>query len=1013
MKKSILAVWFLITGLSLFAQPIASGNPDTYNVCWNTPGETSFNSMPLGNGDVGLNVWVEKNGDLLFYISKVNAFDAGHLLPKLGRIRIHLQPAPALTDFKQTLSLKDASIQIQVGDVQLKVWVDANQPVISVEGKSKTARTATVTLETLRPLYSSVDSLPQKGTAGLLFSDKANRLAWCYRNQTSKWGDNLKKQNTEAMAAKVKDPILHRTSGCSVEGKNLVRQNDRSLISKIQSTQFACTIAVLSSQPENVQDWLTEVSKPARPNWKAHCSYWTSFWNRSYIHITNAGKDSFNLDQCRYTQFPQGSLAYEGHKMIAAQKNIDQINQKYALERFVEAAANRGEVPAPYNGSIFTMDMPAGVQGAFGPINHPVSPDGRDWAQLSFMWQNTRHPLWAMAARGDYDAMKPGLEFVRKGLELCKDRCQKTFGHDGAFIMEASWWHNMGVWDWKDVPAHLKYHLLATVETLAIMCEYYEHTQDADFLKNTLLPCADEFLKFYELHYPKRDASGKMLMEGVGCAETYQGVTNPATEIGCMKYVLAKLLSFPIDEKRSNHWSAFLKTMPEVPLRTIRGLDLLAVGEKYNPGRVNCESPELYSIYPFRQVWLGKPELLATARQSIYLRTISLDGTDDNQGTETGGWQSAPVQAAYLGLSHEAARLASINFNDQFINWNDNISIGAPYPNRPRPRFPVFWECKMDGTPDNDHGANSVNTLQSMLLQSDGKKIFLLPAWPEEWDVKFKLCAAYNTTIECEYRDGKVQSLKVTPEWRRADIIDMATDKQRVRTMVEVALADRNYLFGLPPASDAQPVAGKTTGKWAEKYGFTLAGCKAGPWKNSVFKGNTVYVHTLDWPREGVKLSAIPRELTSYTSVTGDIRVTRTADGWLLTGTPDTLNTIVKLEFDRSVEEIAMAMPSKGSITLGQPKNIWKDAQGKTNVEVKFDTPKQINRFEFTIENPRHLRGKGLPYELQAQQPDGSWKTVYQGKVYGAICGKQIGKTQATAVRLVVEVQGVTQFDVF
>jgi len=30
--------------------------------------------MPLGNGDIGLNVWTEPGGDLLFYISKTDAW---------------------------------------------------------------------------------------------------------------------------------------------------------------------------------------------------------------------------------------------------------------------------------------------------------------------------------------------------------------------------------------------------------------------------------------------------------------------------------------------------------------------------------------------------------------------------------------------------------------------------------------------------------------------------------------------------------------------------------------------------------------------------------------------------------------------------------------------------------------------------------------------------------------------------------------------------------------------------
>ncbi len=1017
--KSNLISFICILGLLLnFLSSTAqlsgtTNNLTNLNVIWNSPSEDSFGSMPLGNGDIGANVWVEKNGDLLFYISKVDAFDAKHLLPKLGRIRIKLEPALPLENFKQTLYLIDASILVEAGDVTLHIWIDANQPAIRVEGKSKTPRTATITLESLRPLADATKDLPNTGTAGVNFIDQENRLAWCYRNQSSRWAENFKSQNTTEMVAKTKDPILYRTSGCYLKGKGFTRKNATTLSLKNKVTAFECSVIVNSSQPENLQEWLADISKPLPSDWDAHCVYWKSFWNRSYINITSGGEGKFNLDQCRYTQFAQGSKAYDGYKEIDAQQNINQINQRYALERFCEAAASRGAVPPPYNGSIFTMDMPAGIQGFDKPIGHSVSPDGRDWSELSFMWQNTRHPYWSMAARGDYDALKPGMQFVRDGLDICRDHCKKIFGHEGAFIMEASWWYNVGVFNWDKMPEHLRFHQLASIETPAIMCEYFEHTRDPLFLNEVLLPCADEFLKFFELHYPKRNANGIMQMEGVGCAETYQGVTNPCTEIGCMNYLLSKLLTFDIGNPRKEHWKQLLMEMPGVPLRKIHGLELLAVGEKYEPGRVNCESPELYSIYPSRQAWLGKPELLANARQSFYLRTTSIDGTADFQGTETGGWQSSPVQAAYLGLPLEAARLMSINFNDQFIHWNDNIDPNSPYPTRPRARFPAFWECKMDGTPDNDHGANSVNALQSMLLQSDGEKIFLLPAWPENWDVSFKLCAPNNTTVECEYRDGKVQSLKVIPESRRADIIDKSTEEQRIRNLVQVALADRNYLFGLPPIVDAQPIAGNTTAPWISKFGYTLKGCQAGPWMNSVFKGNLVYVHIPDWPKEGVRLTSIPRRLISSKSVTGNIRVTEDEKGWLLTGTPDSLNTIVCLEFDQSVEEVAYLLPSTDSFTTGKERNITTDAKGRKIAAINLDGEKTISRFEFTIDNPGYLRGQGKPFELEVQLTDGSWKTVYKGNVYGTICGKQIDPVTTQSVRLIIQATTIRQLDVF
>jgi len=1010
---SILIFIFILLSVSSTKDLFSGNNVKQHNVVWNTSSEDSFGSMPLGNGDIGLNVWIERNGDLLFYISKVDAFDSGHLLPKLGRIRVKMEPALSVVNFRQTLNLNDASILIQTDDVNFKIWVDANHPTIRLEGRSKLARKTTISMESLRPLLDAAETLPLSGTVGINFNDKENRLAWCYRNQSSSWAENFKSQNSPGFVAKTKDPILFRTSGCMLSAKGFIRENPTTLTSKNKSTSFDCTVRVISTQPENLTNWLTEVSKPFQYDWKAHCLYWKSFWDRSYINILSGGEGQFNLDQCRFTQFPQGSKAYEGHKMIGTETNISQINQKYALERFCEAAAGRGAVPAPYNGSIFTMDMPAGVKGFNKTKSNPVPADGRDWAILSFMWQNTRHPYWSMAARGDYDGMKPGMQFVRDGLETCKDHCRKIFGHEGAFIMEASWWNNVGVFNWDKVPPHLRYHQLATVELPAIMCDYYEHTRDKKFLDEILLPCADEFLKYYEIHFPKRNVNGIIQMEGVGCVETYQGVTNPCTEIGGMKYVLTKLLSFDLDEPRRQHWSHLLKTMPGIPLRRIRGIDLLAVGEKYDPGRVLCESPELYTVYPFRQVWIGQPELLASARQSFHVRTTSIDGTIDDQGTETGGWQSAPVQAAYLGLSREAARLASINFNDRFISWSDNLDPNAPWPNRPRARFPAFWECKMDGTPDNDHGANSVNTLQSMLLQSDGKKIFLLPAWPEDWDVSFKLCAANNTTIECEYRDGKVQKLHVSPESRRADIIDKSTLNQRIRTLVEVALADHNYLFGLPPMLDAQPIAGKTTASWVKHFGYTLEGCKAGPWPNAVFSGNKVFVHILDWPREGVQLTALPRKLIANKSITGNIVVKQNDKGWLLTGTPDSINTIVALEFDKSVEEIALDLPSKGSFTVGRERVTSIDSTGYLNAEVKLDGEKLIRRFEFTIDNPGHLRGKGHPFELQAKQLDDTWKTVYKGSVYGTICGKEINPVTTKSVRLKVEASGIEQLDVF
>ena len=63
-----------------------------------------------------------------------------------------------------------------------------------------------------------------------------------------------------------------------------------------------------------------------------------------------------------------------------------------------------------------------------------------------------------------------------------------------------------------------------------------------------------------------------------------------------------------------------------------------------------------------------------------------------------------------------------------------------------------------------------MTALQEMLMQTDGKRILLGPAWPAEWNVSFKLHAPYQTIVSGRVEGGKVVIDTVTPESRRADI---------------------------------------------------------------------------------------------------------------------------------------------------------------------------------------------------------------------------------------------------
>ncbi len=55
---------------------------ERYNVVWDSPSEDCHGSMPLGNGDIGLNAWIEPSGDLMFYIGKTDSWEDNARLAK-------------------------------------------------------------------------------------------------------------------------------------------------------------------------------------------------------------------------------------------------------------------------------------------------------------------------------------------------------------------------------------------------------------------------------------------------------------------------------------------------------------------------------------------------------------------------------------------------------------------------------------------------------------------------------------------------------------------------------------------------------------------------------------------------------------------------------------------------------------------------------------------------------------------------------------------------------------------
>jgi alpha-L-fucosidase 2 len=706
------------------AQSITHPQPDDYNVSWNTPGPGSAASMPLGNGDIGLNAWTDPNGDLLFYISKTDAWggekDAaadpwmqqGGVLMKLGLIRISTgaHPLTAGTTFNQTLHLNNAEITIKEGDgptaVNYRLWVDANHPVIHVEITSPQATNASVTLNDWR-LGSGDSIIPSDHT----------RLTWFHRNPGP---------NDDRLAD---SHLANITFGATIEGSGLARKNDSTLSSLTSATTRLISIHPLTATTPDTKDYLQRLGKQTATTdavniqkaLAAHRQWWHQFWGRSHIYLHDRGDTS-----------PHGQVE-------------DSITQGYILQRFVTACAGRGAYPVKFNGSIFVVDNPAWKSNGH---DHPMNADFRAWGG-QYWFQNTRPMYWPRLAAGDFDEMMPLFRMYLAMLPGNSALVQKYYGHDGAYFQEtAPFWGGLPFMGPAEQALYTHHYFTPILELSMMMLDYYEYTGDETFARTYLMPIATAGLEFFDRHFP-RDSAGRLLLDPDNSIEMFWKVHDPAPDIAGLHAVLARMLNLPATlapDSLTRRWKRLLSVLPPLP-----------IDSSDEPGRLlpytgpqtakshNEENPELYAIYPFRLYGVGRPDL-DLARHSFDIRKCPQEGC----------WSQDPIEAAMLGYTD------IVKEDVRFSLTRKDVDL----------KFPAFWATGHDYKPDEDNGGNGENGLQQMILQFDGKKILLLPAWPSDWDADFKLHAPYRTTIEGKVRNGHLTDLVVTPASRRADIID-------------------------------------------------------------------------------------------------------------------------------------------------------------------------------------------------------------------------------------------------
>ena len=738
MRKIVLFIVLINCTFNIsHAQP--NNYPDCYDEVWNVPGRNSSDSMPIGNGDIGTNVWTEENGDIVALISKTDAWDDNGQLLKLARVRFRISPSLTdnITKFSQRLNFQNGTIEIVGNNGKTKAIfrVDANLPVAVLNVDSEENVDLSVMLEVWRtqPRNYTEDevnqsSLIQKPEEGVVYPDIVfenlpfSGVGVYHQNNHSIWGYSMDLQGFGDHKDKFIDPLLNRIFGCVLWSKDLKQKDKYTLVGKGKKTY---TVYVLGKtlHPSTPEEWLRSAVQEKEKVQKIgedkafenHKDWWRNFWQRSWIAATGDA-------------------------------NAEWVSKVYTLQRWITACGSRGAFPVKFNGSIFTVEWREGDE-------VKSDPDYRRWGG-GYWWQNTRLPYWPLLSSGDFDLMHPVFNLYMSVMEISKLRSRVYWNCEGIYMPETIYFWGLlrnrdygfdraGLKAGEIINPYIRWIWASGLELTLMMLDYYDFAQDPQFLKEVLLPYAREIIRFFETRF-SRDEKGMLVIQPAQAVETYQeGVADDTPTVSGLHAVLPRLISLESSEilkEEKTRWEQLLKSVVPVPIKDGR----IQPARIFNPKRGNVENPELYAVFPYRIFAIGKPDI-ETAMNTFHKRWAK----------EYHGWQQDAIQSAFLGLAEDTKRMLIDNARRKHEGS----------------RFPAFWGPNYDWIPDQCHGGNIMMTFQSMLLQWDGDKIYLFPSWDKKWNVNFKLHASKNTVVECIYEDGVIRSLKVIPSQREKDVI--------------------------------------------------------------------------------------------------------------------------------------------------------------------------------------------------------------------------------------------------
>ena len=726
-------------------------NSHLHKLWYEQPAKAWMESMPLGNGRIGANVFGDIHSETVA-LNEITMW-SGQYDPdqqravgkdKLAEIRNYFF-AGDLTEGNRLASEYLAGTphsfgsHVPLGDMKMYFsYADNNISDYKRELDLRTAiNRVSFTAGGTHYVREYFCSNPAEAMVINLSADRANSINVDLSFSLLRQADIIAKGNGIEIEGQVAFP-KQGPGGVNFKGKVAVRAIGGGVVAKggVVSVKNATELTVIFDvrtdyKNENyknscVQTVDNALNKTYDSLKKEHIDDYSPLYNRVDLYLGTCDNDNLPTDR-------RWKLVKDGSRDIG----MDALFFNYA--RYLLIASSREDSP-----------LPANLQGIW---NDNLACN-MGWTNDYHLDINTQQNYWLANVGNLQELNRPLFNYIQHLAEHGAKTAREVYGARGWTAHTVA-----NVWGYTASGSNVGWGLFPTGSSwiASHLWTQYLYTLDTGFLRDTAYPLLKsnaEFLMDYMVKHPENG----YLMTGPSTSPEnsfkYNGAVFPLSMMPTSDRLLvwetfnscieaSKILG--VDVAFRKELSKLITQLP--PYKIGKNGALQEWFEDYEEAYPNHRhTTHLLGLYPFHQITPVKtPELAEAARRTMELRLAAY-------GWEDVEWSRANMICNYARLydaedAYNSVVLLQRNFSrENLLTISPEGIAGAPYD--------IFI---FDG---NEAGGAGI---AEMLIQSHEGYIDLLPALPQAWnDGYFKgLSVRGGANVDCEWKKGSIQKVKI------------------------------------------------------------------------------------------------------------------------------------------------------------------------------------------------------------------------------------------------------------